>query len=137
MATTEHHLLLVDDEPSILVLLQELFSQQGYRVTSCASATEALKLFNADDTQFDLVITDHTMPTMTGTELAAEILQRAPDIPVILCTGYMLNNEPDTWLPANIRERLLKPVPTGELFAAVHRLLANTTPVIQAPPPAG
>lgn len=135
--TDHHHLLLVDDEPSIIVLLQELFSQQGYRVTSCASATEALKLFDADETQFDLVITDHTMPTMTGTELATEILQRAPDIPVILCTGYMLNNEPDAWLPANIRERLLKPVPTGELFAAVHRLLANPTPVIQAPPPAG
>ncbi|RLA13690.1 MAG: hypothetical protein DRQ60_00290 [Gammaproteobacteria bacterium] len=129
------HLLLVDDEPSVLALLQELFSAQGYQVTGCASGSEALQQLSEKVTDFDLVITDYSMPGMTGVDLATELYRRAPQLPVVLCTGYMLNIDPVTLFPGNIREQLQKPVPTKKLFSVVQRLLAeqNTTPPEQPP----
>jgi len=129
------HLLVVEDDPALLALTQELVSGQGYQVSGCASGYEALQMLTTTDPVFDLVITDHTMPGMTGVELATELFQLAPQIPVILCTGYMLRTDPNTQLPENIRERLIKPVSNEELFRVVHRLLneKKATPLQQPP----
>jgi len=65
-----------------------MLSQFGYQVTSKTSSTNALTLFNSDPDAFDLVITDMTMPEMTGAQMAAKMLTVRPDIPVIICTGF-------------------------------------------------
>lgn len=134
-------LLVVDDEPSVLELLVELFSSQGYRVTGCASGVEALQRVTADPGTYDLIITDHTMPGMTGVELAAELHQIVGQIPVVLCTGYMLDIDQNQPLPPNIREQLHKPVRNEELLKRVHRLLnLPPAPATRTPPmasPAG
>jgi signal transduction histidine kinase len=83
------HILIVDDEPAIMGLLRRMLESGGYRVTAFTSSEEALACFqkNADD--FDAVITDQTMPRMSGTELARAVHEVRPDTPVVLTTGYV------------------------------------------------
>ena len=81
-------ILFVDDEPPIGKMSSQIFERLGYSVTVCDSSMEALALFKAKPNDFDLVITDMTMPNMTGDKLAVELMKIRPDIPVILCSGY-------------------------------------------------
>jgi CheY-like chemotaxis protein len=81
-------ILLVDDEEFIVKAVQNMLQHLGYKVTTLMDNREALKLFSADPSQFDLVITDQTMPFMTGEDLGKELMRIRPDIPIILCTGY-------------------------------------------------
>jgi len=80
--------LFVDDEPSLVELGETVLAHLGYRVTGSASSREALELVRADPAAFDLVVTDLTMPGMKGDELARQIWQLRPDLPVVLSTGY-------------------------------------------------
>jgi PAS domain S-box-containing protein len=80
-------ILLVDDEDQIVRMVQETLKRLGYHVTPRTSSIEALEAFRAQPDKFDLVITDMTMPNMTGAELAPKLLDIRPDIPIILCTG--------------------------------------------------
>ncbi|MBW2063722.1 MAG: PAS domain S-box protein [Deltaproteobacteria bacterium] len=82
------HILFVDDEPSLVEIGEQMLRHLGYTVTSRTSSVEALSLFRAKADEFDLVITDMTMPHMTGDKLARELLRLRPDIPIILSTGY-------------------------------------------------
>jgi CheY-like chemotaxis protein len=86
--TGNERILLVDDEPSVIQMSGQTLERLGYRVTTAASSTETLELFREDPGQFDLVISDMTMPKMTGKDLARELMAVRPDIPVILCTGF-------------------------------------------------
>jgi CheY-like chemotaxis protein len=79
---------VVDDEPDVARLLQRILEGRGYRVSVFISSEEALRAFRAEPSAFDAVITDHTMPRMTGVELARELKALRGDIPVILTTGY-------------------------------------------------
>lgn len=118
-------ILLVDDEEYILSSLQRVLKMSGYRVVAVRDGQEALRLFERAPDEFDLVITDLTMPKMTGVELTRELLSRRPDIPVILCTGF---NDVITEQEANalgIRELLLKPAGTGEVKKVVRRALEH------------
>lgn len=81
-------ILFVDDEASIAKMGSRLIGQLGYSVTTLTSSLEALSLFRSAPETFDLVITDLTMPNLTGEKLALEMLKIRPDIPIILCTGY-------------------------------------------------
>jgi PAS domain S-box-containing protein len=80
--------LFVDDEEMLAQLGEALLTELGYQVTSLTSSKKALQLFAADPQAFDLVLTDQTMPNMTGIELARSIQQIRSDIPIILCSGY-------------------------------------------------
>lgn len=80
--------LLVDDEADIANMLKQMLENLGYRVTVRTSSLEALEVFAADPGQFDLIVTDQTMPNMTGDELAAQVILMRRDIPIILCTGF-------------------------------------------------
>ncbi len=84
----DERVLLVDDEPSITRVGTKLLKHLGYQVESTNDSFEALKLFRHDPDFFDLVISDVTMPGMTGEKLASELMKINPKIPVILCTGY-------------------------------------------------
>jgi CheY-like chemotaxis protein len=80
--------LLVDDEPSVLAVLRETLLTWGLTVEACASVEAAERVFAAAPESFDLVVTDHAMPQMTGIELAERLRARLPTLRWLLCTGF-------------------------------------------------
>ena len=130
------HILLVDDEPQIADMGTQLLEKMGYRVTARTSSTEALKTFAEHPGAFDLVITDMTMPLMTGDRLAQRLWEIRPGIPVILCTGYNELITEEKAIAMGIRRFLLKPVDKDELAAAVRTALDTCPPPYLVPQPA-
>ncbi len=80
--------MLVDDEPALVALGEEMLAELGYEPVGFRGSGAALQAFQTDPQRFDAVLTDETMPEMTGTELAREIRKLRPDIPIILMSGY-------------------------------------------------
>ncbi|MEW6595720.1 MAG: ATP-binding protein [Thermodesulfobacteriota bacterium] len=115
--------LLVDDDAMILAVLAHLLAGLGYGVESCGDAGEALELFRQRPHSFDLVVTDMTMPKMTGEALAREMLQVRPELPVILCTGFSEGMSQEKARALGIRRFLMKPVVLAELASAVRAAL--------------
>ncbi|MGD9248591.1 MAG: ATP-binding protein, partial [Desulfobacteraceae bacterium] len=120
--------LFVDDEPVLTELGEQMLSRLGYRVTCCEEPQEALKLFRKDPYQFDLVITDTTMPNMTGDILASRMLAIRPDIPVFLCTGYSEQITPEKASRIGIAAFLMKPLSISDLAFSLRRTLDERTP---------
>jgi PAS domain S-box-containing protein len=118
-------ILLVDDEELILSSMQRVLKTAGYEVTPARSGIDAIDLFSRSPDGFDLVITDMTMPGMTGVELARKLLGIHPGLPVILCTGYKDVISQQEAKRNGIRQLLLKPVGAGELKNVIHRALEN------------
>jgi PAS domain S-box-containing protein len=116
-------ILFVDDEPALAELGQQVLEALGYQVQALGDSREAWGRFAAAPESFDLVITDLTMPGMTGAQLAEKILALRPRLPVILTTGYsdILTEEEAREL--GVREYLLKPVSTVRLAEVVRRVL--------------
>jgi PAS domain S-box-containing protein len=116
-------ILFVDDEPALEELGGRLLSGLGYEVVTRSSAWEALQLFKAKTMAFDLVITDMTMPQLTGEKLALEILRIRPGMPIILCTGFseQINNERARSL--GIRALVMKPFLRNEMARTIRRVL--------------
>jgi CheY-like chemotaxis protein len=81
-------ILFIDDEEVVIDLSKQILEQLGYQVETRTNSVEALELFNEKPDRFDLVITDMTMPNMTGDQLAKKMMKIRPDIPIILCTGF-------------------------------------------------
>jgi CheY-like chemotaxis protein len=118
-------ILFVDDEEQIREIMDAILTQSGYRVTTCANGAQAWAEFQKDPGQFALVITDMTMPAMTGAELAEKILAVSPRTPVILCTGQSSLVNREKALAMGIRDYLNKPVPMEALLAAARKALAD------------
>ncbi len=116
-------ILLVDDEELVLSSLQRALKMSGYRVSALKDGREAVRAFEKSPDEFDLVITDLTMPGMTGIELSRKILDIRPDIPVILCTGFNDAVDDQEARSLGIRELLLKPAGSTELKNAIRRVL--------------
>jgi CheY-like chemotaxis protein len=116
-------ILFVDDEKTIAKLGELTLARFGYKVHAISSSLEALELFRLDPNAFDLVVTDQSMPKMSGYELAAEMLNIRPDLPVILCTGYSTMISAEEAKAAGIREFLMKPIGEMKLARAVRRVL--------------
>ncbi|MEI6126535.1 MAG: ATP-binding protein, partial [Pseudomonadota bacterium] len=117
------HILFVDDEEALSELAKELLEPFGYSVTAVQSGEEAIAIFQKAPEKFDLVITDLSMPHMTGYELAQELLRIKPGIPVILCTG---NNETSSGIKEkdpNIKAVLAKPVNRNVLAETIRKVL--------------
>jgi len=119
----DEHILLVDDEKSLVDLGRQMLEKCGYKVTARTSSVEALELFKIQADKFDLVITDLTMPNMTGKELAKAVLRVRPEIPVILCTGFSEMISPESAKALGIRAYLMKPVTIGDLAGTVREVL--------------
>ena len=117
--------LFIDDEELLVEWGQAALIRLGYKVTSTTDSVKALKTFSADPAQFDLVVTDQTMPGLTGMQLARELLALRPDIPIILFTGNTETVTPEKAQAAGIREFLMKPFGKQELAGAVRRVLNN------------
>lgn len=121
-------ILLVDDEESISRMLRRVLERLGYRVRACNGSFEALELFKADSAAFDLVITDMTMPGMTGLRLAEELISTRADIPIILCTGFDVNIDRQKALSFGIKGILNKPVSRTRLSEMVRQVLDAVIP---------
>ncbi|MFP4381876.1 MAG: PAS domain S-box protein [Candidatus Sumerlaeia bacterium] len=120
------HILYVDDEDMLTALWKQRLTKLGYRVTTCTDGQSAISTFKADPDSFDIVITDQTMPRMTGSDMAIQILETRPDIPIILNTGYSDIISPDKAREIGIREFFLKPMSTRDLSLSIRILLDET-----------
>lgn len=121
--TGKECILFVDDEEMIREMGHELLERLGYTVISTTSSLEALSLVENDSSRFDLVITDQTMPGMTGLDLARNILRLRPDLPVILTTGFSHLISQESARAEGIRATVLKPLTKRELAQVVRKVL--------------
>ena len=122
-APGNEHILMVDDEPALVQMWEERLSRLGYNVTVMNDGIEALDIFKRNPDAFNLVVTDQTMPRMTGIELSAEIMRIRPSMPIILCTGYSETVTPQDAETVGIREFLLKPLVLSDLVKAIRRVM--------------
>jgi len=121
--TGTEHILFVDDELALVDLGKKILERLGYHVTTRTSSIEALELFIEQPEKFDLVITDMTMPNMTGDELASRLMEVRPDIVVILCTGYSERISREKAQSMGIKEFILKPLVMSELGKVIRTVL--------------
>ena len=103
---------------------QIMLKRLGYEVDIRTSSRDALDAFQANPRKYDLVITDYTMPGMTGMALSEELLKIRPDIPIILCTGYSEVTTPEKVKAAGIRELIMKPVVREQLAHTINKVLS-------------
>jgi PAS domain S-box-containing protein len=109
-------ILCIDDEATVLKLTRRVLERAGYQVVTIQFAVDALERIQRAPEEFDVVLTDQTMPKLTGVELAAKILVVAPKLPVLLVSGFC---DPELALPSNVRAYLQKPVPVEQLLREV------------------
>jgi signal transduction histidine kinase/ActR/RegA family two-component response regulator len=123
LPTGTEHILLVDDEASVVHLEKQMLERLGYRTTSFTDSLEALAAFEMDPSRFDLVITDMHMPELTGLQLAEEMIFVRPDLPVILCTGFSERINREKIGAVGIRDLLMKPVGMVDLAHKVREVI--------------
>jgi len=121
-------ILLVDDEELLTKLGHKMLGKLGYEVVVTTQPLVALEMVRADPSHFALVITDQTMPGMTGLALASQLLKIRPGLPILLMTGFSLIVTPENVRAAGIRQLLLKPASLHALGSAIHAALANPAP---------
>lgn len=123
LPTGNEKILLVDDDEAIANMTKELIEQFGYKVTALTNSLETLHTFEKDPNHFDLVITDMTMPNITGAELSKRILAIRPDMPIIICTGFseLMNEEKAKAI--GIRDYVIKPFLKADLARSIRKTL--------------
>ncbi len=127
------HILVVDDEESVSSLLKEMLTQLGYIVDVADTGEEAMRIFQEDPDRFDLVLTDHTLPRMTGNSLVKDLLTCRPDLPIILCSGWSLHSEEDRISDLGIKHFLPKPIEFEKLSQVVRNVLDKGRPTSASP----
>ncbi|MGA1824638.1 MAG: response regulator [bacterium] len=118
-------ILLIDDEESILQMLQQMLERLGYRITALTSSLEALEAFRTQQDKFDLIITDQTMPNMTGDKLAEEIIKIRPDLPIILFSGFSEIISEQKAKSIGIKEFIMKPLVKSEIAHTIRKVLSE------------
>jgi CheY-like chemotaxis protein len=116
-------ILLVDDEEDVLEMMHLMLDRFGYQVFSTSNSMEALEIFQKKSETFDLVITDQTMPQLTGMELIKELVLIRDDIPTILCTGFNEKITKDNTKHLKIAALVGKPVRIVELTEKIRNVL--------------
>ena len=130
------HILFIDDELVLAEMVKNMLERLGYRVTLRTSSIEALTTFQNHPETFDLIITDQTMPGMTGSDLSRRILQIRPTMPIILCTGYSNLISEEKVRSLGIKELAMKPLAKRELAMLIRKVLREGTPVADGKEPA-
>lgn len=123
LPTGTERILLVDDEPTLVNLCRNMLLRLGYQVETANGGVEALEMFFASPDRFDLVITDYTMPYLTGEGLAQQIMEIRPNLPIVMCTGYSKRIDEVRAKGLGIRQFIMKPVAMRELARAVRAAL--------------
>jgi PAS domain S-box-containing protein len=117
------YILFVDDEPMLAKMGKQLLESLGYRVEMITKSSDALELFRKKPDKFDLVVTDMTMPNITGEKLAIELMNIRPDIPVILSSGFNYNIDEKKAMALGIRAFISKPVLKQEIAKTIRNVL--------------
>lgn len=125
MKTKPYRILLIDDDIDLLELSERILKKLGYYVIPYTSSLQALELFRDLPSQFDLVITDFRMPGMNGAELSREILKVAPEIPIIMCSGYSSDFGEEDAQSIGIRWFARKPLLTQDFAILVETALGS------------
>ena len=123
LPTGTERILFVDDEEMLVEMTRNMLESLGYRVTVAKDPTEAWNLFLENPSQFDLVITDQTMPDVTGVTLAQKMLRVRKEMPIILCTGYSEMVSADKAKEVGICEFVMKPMVKKELAGTIRKVL--------------
>jgi CheY-like chemotaxis protein len=123
--SSSFHILYIDDTEPLARLGKLFLERQGYRVTIRIDAMEGLKLFQQHPDIFGLVITDMTMPNLSGLDLARRIHEQSPKTPIVLCTGHGDIFQDAELKDAGIRSVISKPLTSIELSRAIHKVRAN------------
>jgi PAS domain S-box-containing protein len=126
LQTGNEKILLVDDDGSIVELEKQILERLGYEVTSRTSSLDALTAFRANPDAFDIVITDMTMPNMTGDQLSKELISIKPDLHIILCTGFSEKIDKENAMAIGIKGFLMKPVVQSQIAPLVREVLDGT-----------
>jgi CheY-like chemotaxis protein len=116
-------ILLVDDEEVVVLVEKQMLERLGYEVLIHTRSLEAMETIRAQPGRFDLVITDMTMPNMSGVQLAAEITKLRPDIPILLCTGYSDHTTEAKAMAMGFKGVLMKPIIMKHLSKKVREVL--------------
>ena len=120
--TGTESILLLDDDQTVVDMGTSILEHLGYKVTAEIDSLRAIEVFSAGPDDFDLIITDHTMPNLTGMDLAKEVRRIRPDMPIILCTGFSEKITPDSVKELGI-ELLMKPYGLRQISEAVRKIL--------------
>jgi CheY-like chemotaxis protein len=118
--------LLIDDEAPVLAAAAEMLSRIGYEAVPFSDSHAALAAFEATPERFDVVVTDESMPGLTGTGLARLLRSHRPDLPIVLVSGYIGAIQPQQARAAGVSELLSKPIQSHDLATALARLLHRT-----------
>jgi len=121
--TGSERILLIDDELPLVDIGKQILESLGYDVETRTSSIEALELFKAQPDRFDLVVTDMTMPNMTGEDLALELMRIKPNIPIIICTGFSATIDDRKARAMGIRAFVWKPIVKREIAATIRKVL--------------
>jgi PAS domain S-box-containing protein len=124
-AKGKRRILFVDDEEALVEIGKQMLERLGYEVVAEKDSVRALKQFQRDPAKFDLVITDQTMPNMSGIELAKRMMSIKKDIPVILCTGFSEVISSESAKAMGIREFVMKPIIKNEMAEIIRRVIAD------------
>jgi PAS domain S-box-containing protein len=125
MPTGHERILFVDDEEALVDIGRQMLEHLGYELVTRTSSIEALEFFKAEPDKFDLVITDMTMPNMTGEKLARAMMKIRPDIPIILCTGFSERISDENAWKIGIRKLAMKPLLMRYLAEAIREVLGH------------
>ncbi|MFZ2448097.1 MAG: PAS domain S-box protein [Syntrophobacteraceae bacterium] len=129
-------ILFVDDEDAIVAAWKDILTGLGYNVVTCRSGMEALGCFYSQPGRFNIIITDQTMPQMTGMDFAREVLGIRPDVPILLCTGFIDSVSEEKAKELGIREVVMKPF-TRRQFAETIRSVLDGQVAASPKQPAG
>ena len=123
MSKGNEKVLFVDDEEVLVSLVRRMLEHLGYDVTTRTNSMEALDLFRSQHDRFDLVMTDLTMPYMTGDVLVQELLKIRPDIPVVLCTGFSEKISEERAREIGVRAFVLKPIVLKDFSKTIRKVI--------------
>jgi CheY-like chemotaxis protein len=123
LPTGTERILFVDDKQSLVKMVRQILERLGYEVETKINPIEALELFRSGPDRFDLVITDMTMPQMTGQKLVKEILNIRPDMPIILCTGFSEKISEEKAGEVGINALVFKPFVIRDFSLTVRKVL--------------
>lgn len=125
--STKARVLFVDDEARITQMAAQVLRQQGFEVTALTSPRQALAAFLANPQEFDAVVLDHTMPELSGLDLAQRISSVRGELPVLLLSGFAESISSDALRRAGIMRCLSKPLPLSQLGELIENLLQRAS----------
>jgi signal transduction histidine kinase len=128
---TGQHVLYVDDDPAMLLLVESLLRRAGYRVTAIEQPREAIERIRAQPDDFDLVVTDYNMPELTGMDLALAVARVRPDLPLVISSGYVSDDMREKAKRAGVRGLIQKEYTLEQLAEIVHTVLTTGAPLLK------